>query len=282
MMVPTPALLEQVEQLCECAGVAIMDVYQRRELWSVTYKSDASPVTAADMAAHHILVPGLSRLLPEVPVLSEESALPDFEVRRQWHTYWLVDPLDGTKEFINRNDEFTVNVALIHLGEPVLGVVHVPALLTTYSGIKGEGARKRSGTWSGNSPTHQSIRTRGLVPRQAAGLPLEMVASRRHGTEAVQRVKQRLTGNYGPVTTRDIGSSLKICLVAEGEADIYPRLAPTCEWDTAAAQAVVEAAGGAILTDDFKPLRYNQKLELLNPHFYVVGDLSIPWRDWLG
>jgi 3'(2'), 5'-bisphosphate nucleotidase len=270
------SLLEKVVVLCEDAGAAIMAIYSRRDAWSVEFKSDHSPVTAADIAAHDILVAGLSTLCHGVPVLSEEAALPAFDVRRQWQTYWLVDPLDGTKEFIHASDEFTVNVALIHRGEPVLGVVHVPAQKLTYTGVKDVGAIKRS------NQECRPIRIRSAASRQSTGLPLEVVASRRHGVEQVETLTASLAQDFPNITTKSIGSSLKLCLVAEGEADLYPRLAPTSEWDTAAAQAVVEAAGGAVITADGERLLYNQRPDLLNPDFYVVGDKSIPWSQLFG
>ncbi|MEX1032144.1 MAG: 3'(2'),5'-bisphosphate nucleotidase CysQ [Cellvibrionaceae bacterium] len=269
----TQALVDQVVVLCRQAGEAILQVYNRRRGFDVEVKDDNSPVTEADLAAHDLLLRGLVDLLPGVPVLSEESAMPDFAERRAWQRYWLVDPLDGTKEFINCNGEFTVNVALIEDGAPILGVVHVPVLETTYTGALGLGAAKQQ-----NGET-QAIQTRTIASRQQRQLPVELVASRRHGAEAVERLLNRVSVALGPVETKNMGSSLKLCLVAEGEADLYPRLAPTSEWDTAAAQAVVEAAGGVVVDPDFKLLRYNTKADILNPFFYVIGD---PHYDWQG
>lgn len=268
-------LLQDVVSLCESAGGAIMEIYTNASGFDVTHKADNSPVTAADMAAQAVLAPGLAALLADVPVLSEESAIPSYDLRRQWQRYWLIDPLDGTKEFINRNHEFTVNVALIENGVPVLGVVYVPALNIAYTGSKNTGAQKYSGG------KIESIHVRTIASRVRAGLPVEIVASRRHGTDAVNLLVASMRKHFHQVSTKSMGSSLKLCLVAEGEADLYPRLAPTCEWDTAAAQAVVEAAGGTVYTSSFKLMRYNRKAELLNPDFYVVGDADYDWASLL-
>ncbi len=264
------ALLEQVIALAQRAGRAILDVYDGDQ-FNVQTKSDESPVTAADLAAHALLVPGLRGLLPDVPVLSEEGAIPAFRERARWQRYWIVDPLDGTKEFIQRNGEFTVNIALIENHIPVLGVVYVPVTGVVYAGSAGAGAFKEV------DGIRASIQVRPLPP---AG-EVTVVASRRHGADTVEALLTRLSAQLGPVHAVSMGSSLKLCLVAEGKADFYPRLALTSEWDTAAAQAVVEAAGGAVLDIDLAPMRYNTKEELLNPFFYVVGDQTFAWSTLL-
>ncbi|WP_444895783.1 3'(2'),5'-bisphosphate nucleotidase CysQ [Microbulbifer sp. SSSA005] len=269
------ALLEQVIEICKRAGEAILEVYHNSAELEVETKKDDSPVTAADLAAHKVLEPALAQLIEGVPVLSEEQEMPSFEERSQWQRYWIVDPLDGTKEFIRRNGEFTVNVALIENGEPVLGVVYVPVLNITYAGCKGEGAFKRGA----NGETE--IRVRPLKPRLDNSEVVELVASRSHGTGTVDQLVQRIESELGAVECKNMGSSLKLCLVAEGAADLYPRLAPTCEWDTAAAQAVVEAAGGIVVDEEFNLLRYNTKDSLLNPFFYVIGDSSFDWQSLL-
>ncbi|WP_445362746.1 3'(2'),5'-bisphosphate nucleotidase CysQ [Microbulbifer sp. ANSA003] len=269
------ALLEQVIEICKRAGEAILEVYHNSAELEVETKKDDSPVTAADLAAHKVLEPALAQLIEGVPVLSEEQEMPSFEERSQWQRYWIVDPLDGTKEFIRRNGEFTVNVALIENGEPVLGVVYVPVLNITYAGCKGEGAFKRDA----NGETE--IRVRPLRPRLDNSEVVELVASRSHGTGTVDQLVQRIESELGAVECKNMGSSLKLCLVAEGAADLYPRLAPTCEWDTAAAQAVVEAAGGIVVDEEFNLLRYNTKDSLLNPFFYVIGDSSFDWQSLL-
>jgi len=264
------ALLEQVIALAQQAGQAILDVYDGDQL-NVRTKSDESPVTAADLAAHGLLVPGLRGILPAVPVLSEEGTIPAFRERSRWQRYWLVDPLDGTKEFIQRNGEFTVNIALIENHIPVLGVVYVPVTGVVYAGSAGTGAFKEV------DGIRASIQVRPLPPPGE----VTVVASRRHGAGTVEALLTGLSAQLGPVQAVSMGSSLKLCLVAEGKADFYPRLALTCEWDTAAAQAVVEAAGGAVLDIDFAPMRYNTKEELLNPFFYVVGDQTFDWSTLL-
>jgi 3'(2'), 5'-bisphosphate nucleotidase len=256
------ALLPEIRKLVADAGTAILEVYAGAH--DVEYKSDDSPITRADRAAHEVLTAGLRRLTPAIPVLSEESADEHaVEVRRHWRELWLVDPLDGTKEFIGRNGEFTVNVALVRDHRPVLGVVAAPVLDTTYYGVQGRGA----------FVTRQGEADRPIRVRRPAAEPLVIVGSRSHRGDSLDGVLARL----GPHELRPMGSSLKFCLVAEGAADLYPRLGPTSEWDTAAAQAVVEAAGGAVTTLDGAPLRYNERDTLLNPHFLAFGD---PSRDW--
>ena len=258
-----PAFIAEVVRLAQRAGDAILSVYG--EQFEVTHKSDQSPLTQADLRSHHILIEGLRALTPNVPVLSEEDSDIPFEQRRQWQRYWLIDPLDGTKEFVSRNGEFTVNVALIDAHVPVLGVVHVPVTGTTYTGQAGVGAFKQV----------NGEQTQALHVRKPAATPLRIVGSRSHRGDSLDRFLPKLE----PYEMVAVGSSLKFCLVAEGSADFYPRLGPTSEWDTAAAQAVVEAAGGVVITTDGERLSYNTKAELLNHHFLVFGD---PSRDWLG
>ena len=254
-------LLKGVLDAVAAASTAILEVYATGH--GVEYKADESPITRADRAAHDILAARLSLLTPSIPVLSEEAeAAHDFAVRRAWPELWLVDPLDGTREFISRNGEFTVNVALIRGHEPVLGVVAAPALGLTYYAARGHGAF-RAQTESGAEPIHV---------RPAAD-PLVVVGSRSHRGDSLDGLLARL----GPHEMRPMGSALKFCLVAEGSADFYPRLGPTSEWDTAAAQAVLEVAGGAVTTLDGTPLRYNQRDTLLNPHFIAYGDRDRRW-----
>lgn len=255
-------LLAAVVKLAARAGDAILSVYG--EQFEVTHKADQSPLTVADLRAHEIISQGLRALTPEVPVLSEEASDISFEQRQAWTRYWLVDPLDGTKEFVSRNGEFTVNIALIENHVPVLGVVHVPVTSTTYTGTTGGGAFRQI---DGQSP--EPLRVRAPV-----GSPLRIVGSRSHRGDTLDQYLPKL----GPYELIAVGSSLKFCLVAEGSADFYPRFGPTSEWDTAAAQAVVEAAGGAVVKTNGEQLRYNTKADLLNPHFLVFGDRG---RDWL-
>lgn len=253
--------LEPVLALAKDAGRRIMEVYQSD--FRVGLKDDLSPLTAADLASHHCLVEGLSTLRPRHPVLSEESADISFAERSEWETYWLIDPLDGTKEFIKRNGEFTVNVALIHRNEPVLGVVYAPAKDLCYFASEGCGAFRRVG-----EAEPENIEVCPSAPPTA-----RVVGSRSHGTVDLGLYLSRL-GDHELVS---IGSSLKLCLVAEGTADLYPRIGLTSEWDTAAAHAVVKEAGGKVVDLIGQPLRYNTKESILNPYFLVYGDHS---RDW--
>lgn len=271
-------LLEPISAIAREAGSAILEIYDRAD-HEIETKEDDSPLTAADRAAHHLIVDGLNRLAADIPVLSEESDAPGWDVRRQWSRYFLVDPLDGTKEFINRNGEFTVNIALIDEGAPVLGVVYVPVKGVLYAGWRAADARSAFVVRGGQQ---KAIKTRALQPRLRDGKPLTVVASRRHGGEALAGVLSVLDKHFSGVETANMGSSIKLCLVAEGQADFYPRLAPTSEWDTAAAHAVVAAAGGEVVDTRFVPLRYNTKEDILNPFFYVIGDASFPWEDILG
>ncbi len=257
-------IVDQIIDLSVSAGNRIMEIYNSD--FSVEDKQDKSPLTAADMASHQTIVEGLAGLTGEIPILSEESSKIDWAERKNWQTYWLVDPLDGTKEFIKKNGEFTVNIALIHDQRPVLGVVYVPATETVYFATEGLGAFKKEN----NNQT--AISTRKTIVNQFA-----VAGSRSHGSDAQQTFMRRL----GEAETMAIGSSLKFCLVAAGKVDIYPRFGLTSEWDTAAAQCVVEQAGGTVTTLDFQPLLYNTKESLLNPHFLVIGDTDFDWRPYL-
>jgi 3'(2'), 5'-bisphosphate nucleotidase len=257
--------LSEVRTLAKQAGEKILAIYNTE--FSVKEKDDRSPLTAADMASHKAIVAGLQGLTPDIPVLSEEAAKIPFEERSGWHTYWLIDPLDGTKEFIKRNGEFTVNIALVHDGVPVLGVVHVPVSGVTYAACQGGGAVKEV-----PGRGEQSIRVRKLSDG-----PVAVVGSRSHRGDSLNSFLEKL-GEHEIVS---MGSSLKICLVAEGAADVYPRLGPTSEWDTAAAHCVVEQAGGSLTDLELQPLRYNRKDSLLNPFFLVFGDDSRDWSAYL-
>lgn len=266
-------LRDSVIELSVRAGDAILDIYEHGDL-RVETKSDNSPLTAADIASHRVLIEGLSALTPDIPILSEEGEMPTFSERASWSRYWIIDPLDGTKEFVKRNGEFTVNVALIENHIPILGVVSVPVKRVVYSGQSGVGA------WRRDDNGERKISTRSMSGLGgSADCPVSVVASRSHGSDEVDRWLAALQQQAEHVALCNMGSSLKLCLVAEGEADVYPRLAPTCEWDTAAAQAVVEAAGGQVVKGDMEMLRYNTKAEFLNPSFYVIGDASYPWHE---
>jgi 3'(2'), 5'-bisphosphate nucleotidase len=252
------------------AGEAILRIYAMD--FEVETKSDDSPLTQADLASHRILAEGLKRLAPELPLFSEEAAPPPFEQRSTWSRYWLVDPLDGTKEFINRNGEFTVNVALIDGHRPVLGVVGVPVRQQIYVGAEGLGAWRVDR--SGGRETR--IALHGRTRRDET--PLVVVASRSHGGERLERYLEALAETFGAVERTPVGSSLKLCILAEGEADLYPRLGPTSEWDIAAAHAVLAAAGGDVWAVDGSPLVYNSKASVLNPEFFAAADGAYPWR----
>lgn len=255
------ALLQRITALAVEAGRAILEVYGSD--FAVQHKDDRSPLTAADLAAQKVIAAGLAALDETLPIISEEARASDWAVRRQWSRYWLVDPLDGTREFVKRNGEFTVNIALIDDHQPVLGVVFAPVTGDAYAAERGHGAWMRSGDgdW-------RSIGTRALASRPV------VAGSRSHGGAGSPLLDQLLGG---PHTALPMGSSLKFCLIARADADVYLRRGPTSEWDTAAAQCVLEEAGGAVLDLDGRPLRYNCTDSLLNPEFIAVGDLGIDW-----
>jgi 3'(2'), 5'-bisphosphate nucleotidase len=258
-------LIDDIIDLATEAGHRIMEIYDTD--FDVEQKSDNTPLTAADMAAHHTIVDGLQQLTPGVPILSEESADIPFAERSQWPRYWLVDPLDGTREFVKRNGEFTVNIALIENHESVLGVVYTPVTGVTYYAARGCGAFKKT-------PESEAV---AIHTRRKTDDSTIIAGSRSHRGDSLEAFLQRI-GDYEIIS---MGSSLKSCLVAEGRADIYPRLGPTSEWDTAAAQCVVEEAGGRLTKTDLEPLRYNTKDSLLNPHFLVFGDPDYDWSQYL-
>lgn len=259
-------LINDIIELSVVAGQRIMEIYDTN--FDVEQKSDNTPLTAADMAAHHTIIDGLGRLTPDIPVLSEESASIPFSERSQWQRYWLVDPLDGTREFVKRNGEFTVNIALIDNHESVLGVVYAPVTGDTYYAARGMGAFKKT------SENNQAV---AIHTRQKPVNQAIIAGSRSHRGDSLEAFLQKISN----VEIISMGSSLKSCLVAEGRVDLYPRLGPTSEWDTAAAQCVVEEAGGRITMTDMQPLRYNTKDELLNPHFLVIGDPDFDWAQYL-
>jgi 3'(2'), 5'-bisphosphate nucleotidase len=258
-------LIPAVIQLVRAAGKATLPHW--RAGVTVTEKADASPVTAADMAAHHLLADGLRALDASIPVLSEEAANIPLSERSGWSRWWLVDPLDGTKEFIAGSEEFTVNVALIERGRVVFGVVGIPASGRCYYGGAGLGARRAEADGS-----EQSISVR-LAPAEA----FTLVASRRHSSPAQERLLEGLGERFGDLQLTSVGSSLKFCQLAEGLADCYPRLAPTSQWDTAAAQGVLEGAGGEVLTLKGEALTYEARESLLNPSFLALP-AAAEWR----
>jgi len=264
--------VDQINALAIKAGNKIMEIYNRE--FHVESKSDNSPLTEADLASHHCIVNGLKVLTPDIPVLSEESSNKDLEGRFSWRKYWLIDPLDGAKEFIKKNGEFTVNIALVENGVAVFGVVYAPALNVLYYGGS-EGAFKVEDTV--NKPADaRSITVRSLP---VEGDKWRIVGSRSHQSDKFLEFVS-IIKNHDIVS---MGSSLKICLVAEGKADLYPRLGLTSEWDTAAAHAVVNAAGGLLLQyPELTPLEYNTRAEtLLNPFFVVCSQVSDVWDSSL-
>jgi 3'(2'), 5'-bisphosphate nucleotidase len=249
------------------AGAAILSVFQATGD-DVDYKNDGSPVTVADKLSHEIISTRLRQYFPAIHVLSEEAMSIPYEERKRWKQFWLVDPLDGTKEFIKKTGEFTVNIALIDNGLPVLGIIHAPVLNVTYFAYNGK-SNRLNGSSKIDSVT--------ISGRNVTENNFTVVASRDHAGPQVKSLLKRLPG----ATTKSIGSSLKFCLVAEGAVDLYYRDGPTMEWDTAAGQAIVEAAGGAVLTEDGVPLRYNKEL-LKNLSFVTIGDKSFNWKRWIG
>lgn len=254
-------MLERLIAACREAAQAILAVYGRD--FDVQAKGDTSPLTEADMASHRILVRELGAITPDIPVLSEESSRIDWGQRRRWRRLWVVDPLDGTREFIKRNGEFTINLALVENHRPVLGILAVPVQNRCYTGITGDGAA----VWM-DYRDPQPIRTR----RPAADPPV-VLGSRSHGNPRTQAYFESL-GTHERLVR---GSALKFCAVAAGEADFYPRLGPTSEWDTAAGHAIVEAAGGRVTRGDGGPLTYNAGPSLINPDFFVTGDPDKAW-----
>lgn len=249
-------LLDQVVQLAHAAGAAIMEIYQSED-FGETSKADNSPLTLADLAAHKCIVASLSKLESGYPILSEEDADISYDERSKWNLFWLVDPLDGTKEFLKRNGEFTVNIALVENGIPILGVVYAPVLDVCYYAARGTGAFVRRG-----SAAAQAIHTVAHTPNEA----IKVVASRSHSDARTEALLNKL-GDHQCIS---MGSSLKLCLVAEGAAHFYPRLGPTMEWDTAAAHAVVNEAGGMVCNVTEQALHYNKE-DLHNPEFLVLA-----------
>jgi len=264
-------LLKPTTEIARLAGKKIMEIYSAG--FTVTEKSDSSPVTEADLAANNIIVKALTDLDPSIPILSEESDIAPFSTRVNWQQYWLIDPLDGTKEFIKRNNEFTVNIALIKNHTPILGVIHLPPKDTSYFATQGNGAYKKIGD---DNPTR--IKTNKTDHENFTVLV---------GNNAVDsRTLDAFRNKVGNHNFKRVGSSLKTCIIAEGEADVYPRFGPTSEWDTAAAQCIIEEAGGKMTDMILKPLRYNTKESLRNPYFISFANAKKDWarilKDILG
>ena len=247
--------VNEVIDIAHKAGRIILQIYNK-ENFELQLKKDNSPLTEADTAAHNFIEKHLKLITPEIPILSEESSIVSWDKRKQWEHYWLIDPLDGTKEFIKKNGEFTVNIALIYRHNPILGVVHAPALNETWIGEQEKPAEKIE------RGVIKTIKVKSCELNEVC----KVVGSRSHAGDSLNEFLDDL-GEYEIVS---MGSSIKLCLVAEGKAHLYPRLGPTSEWDTAAAHAVVNAAGGEVINSETKmPLKYNTKESLRNPYFIV-------------
>tara|TARA_R110001599_G_scaffold351822_1_gene584808 strand:+ start:144263 stop:145108 length:846 start_codon:yes stop_codon:yes gene_type:complete len=272
-----PDLVPPLLELCSEAGELICKHYYAPGATAFEAKDDQSPLTLADTESHAALQAGLQAMQPRLPVLSEESAPEALVGRLGWSEYWLVDPLDGTKEFLAETGEFTVNIALIRQHRPVLGILYLPLEQVAYVGIPGQGAcsyeLRGTGKWC-----QQALKARVL----GSAAELTVLASRRQHNSKLDECLQWLREHWGPIARQDSGSALKFCQLARGEGDFYPRFSPCCEWDTAAGQALLEAVGGAVLGMDGKPLRYNCGESLLSPHFFAIADAGHAlWRDLL-
>jgi 3'(2'), 5'-bisphosphate nucleotidase len=247
------SILPEVLKIADAASKEVLSIYNTD--FKVDYKADQSPITAADLVSHHVIVDRLRELTPDIPILSEEGSSLPWEERKQWTRFWLIDPIDGTKDFTQRTDEFTVNIALIEDGEAVLGVVTAPALDEAYWGAKDEGSYKRDKTGKVHKITVSDPEDTVLV-----------VASKNHLNDDTKAFIEQFESRE----LVQAGSSLKFCRIAEGQAHIYPRLGPTCEWDTGAAHAVLSAAGGKVETLEGRPLVYGKE-DVLNPFFVASG-----------
>jgi 3'(2'), 5'-bisphosphate nucleotidase len=256
-------LLFQIVALVEQVGKAILPLYLSQDESLLMLKDDGSPFTKADDLANELILKALKRLTPTIPIISEESCDIPFAERQNWQRFWLVDPIDGTKEFLAKNGDFTVNIALIEGGRPVLGVVGIPVSDTVYY------ASDCSGAWKKTEAGIERIHVAALDPSRA----VRVMASRRHGVNAIEKI----SSHYPQAELLLRGSSLKFCLLAEGSVDLYPRLGFTSEWDTAAGQCIVEAAGGKVMDLEGKPLSYGSRETYQNPYFLAVADPSIGW-----
>lgn len=262
-------LLPNVIEIARSAGQLILDIYEKKNYEAFT-KSDHTPVTSADLAAHKFINERLSELTPDIPVLSEEAADISLEKRSQWNRYWLVDPLDGTQEFIARSGDFATIIALIEDNKPVMGVVYGPVSGVTYYAYTGKGAWKIP-----DMSENLRIQTH---KHETSGQSIAIAISRR---QDINRITNRMSSAWNYELVPLGSAALKACLVAEGAVDCYLRLGPTGEWDTAATQCIVEEAGGRILSTLLEPLSYNERETLENPNFIVLGDASLPWDDIL-
>ena len=263
-------MVPRVIEVARQAGQVIMGIYTSD--FKVNNKSDNTPVTCADLAANDLIVEQLSQINSAIPILSEESIAIPYAERSQWETYWLVDPLDGTRAFIDKTDEFSVNIALIHQNIPVLGVIFSPVKKCSFYACKGNGA-----FYLDDDNQVKNIQVRAKCQEKIIVAGTEKSAQ----SQILQGFLSNLEKTFHSYEIKFMGSSLKSCMVAEGVADVYARLGPTSEWDTAAAQCIVEEAGGLITDTQMQVLRYNTKDSLLNPDFFVFGDQSIAWNQFL-
>ena len=257
-------LADKVSEIALKASQSIMDIYTRNEI-ALEKKEDGSPLTEADLISHKILVEGLNSLDPKFQVLSEED---NSKFKLDEETFWLIDPLDGTKEFLNKNGDFTVNIALIEKGFPLMGIVSAPAKGELFKGVLGVGAYKA------DNGVQAEIKTKTLNKELVT-----VTVSRSHQTEKDKQVLKSISKNFNEIEIIEAGSSLKLCRVAEGLADIYCRMGPTYQWDIAAGQAVAVAAGGVVSDLSGRPLRYEFKSSTKNPQFFCAGDNSFSWKD---
>lgn len=265
-MIEAAALVSEVLPIAKEAGHRIMAVFNSKDL-DIQQKRDWSPVTRADLESNQYITQQLNQLTPDIPVLSEEDPEVPFAQRRQWKYHWLIDPLDGTRSFIDNHRDFSINIALIHQQRAILGVVYAPSTGICYYAEASSGVFK----------IDEDDVTRPIQTRKMGDKAVVVLGSRSHGSEAIKDFVSRLAQH----SMIKMGSALKSCLVAEGKADIYPRFGPTSEWDTAAAQIIVEMAGGFMTDLQMAPLLYNARESIINPYFLCIGDNSYPWQEYL-
>ncbi len=271
-LIDTPhQLAAQLRSLCLEVSAAILAIYNQPQHWETQQKQDDSPVTLADLTAHRMICAWLQHNTPDIPILSEESNPETLVGHQHWHTLWLLDPLDGTREFLQRNGQFTINLALIRRGQPVFGFIHHPISQTSYYGGAEIGSYRET-------PSQAPSR---LNCRRISAHTLTVMTSQRHGLDALSPLLDQLRNQGFTLEQQMRGSALKFFALVEGQADLYPRLSPTGEWDTAAGQALLEGAGGQLLNLQGEPLRYNQKTDWINPSFIAIADPTQPWFDWI-
>lgn len=262
----TEPMLAQMKSIAREAGTVIMSMYERHD-YQTAEKQDESPVTTADLVASKLIEDRLKQAFPDIPVISEESEHQDYNERRQWRGYFIIDPIDGTQEFIARSGDFAVNIAYVEQNEPVIGVIYWPVGEAMYFAEKGHGAHKE------DAVEQQSIQVRRLEDPENG--PIILAISRRQAREPVLK-RMHTSRDIQPLPTGSC--SLKACFIAEGKADCFLRLGPTGEWDTAASQVIINEAGGCIVNENYEPITYNRTVSLLNPNFLVLGDPAVDWQ----